>query len=111
MPLLPVLMTMEDRGITVDPHFLKGYADHLDEQLSNIDLRGINPYSSEQVASYIYNTLGVEPTKFTDSKKPSTDKEVLETIDDPIVKRILEYREFYKEKRTYVSAYASKMDM
>jgi len=100
---------MEDRGMKVDPAFLRVYAETLDKRLAEFDLP-INPYSPKQVQEYVYGTLGIEPTVFTDNKQPSTGKEVLETIDDPIVKRILEYRELYKEKRTYVSSYANRMD-
>jgi len=108
MPLLPVLMAMEDRGILVDPNFLQEYAKVLDEKLGNIELP-LNPFSPKQVAEYVFGTLGYEPTKFTDTKQPSVDKEVLEQIDDPIVRRILEYREFYKERKTYVSSYINRM--
>jgi len=111
MPLLPVCMAMEDRGIMVDPNFLKEYAEALDVQLSEINLDGINPYSPKQVIEYVYTTLGVEPTKYTDTGQPSTDAEVLETIDDPIVKGILQYRELYKERKTYVSSYQARMDL
>ena len=110
MPLLNVLMKMEDRGILADSKFLQEYAKTLDTRLGEIDLKGINPYSPDQVAKYIYEDLGYKPTKFTETGNPSTDKEVLETIDDPIVKAILEYREVYKERKTYVGAYAERMD-
>jgi len=109
MPLLGVCMSLEDRGIRVDPHFLKRYADELDVELGKIELP-LNPYSPKQVQDYIYGTLGVEPTIFTDTKQPSTDKNVLEQIDDPIVKQILKYRDLYKERKTYVSSYATRMD-
>ena len=112
MPLLKVLMAMEDRGISVDPKFLQKYAETLDKKLAEAkDELPLNPFSHQQVSDYVYGQLGYTPTKFTDSKQPSVDKEVLETIDDPIVRRILEYREFYKERKTYVSAYISRMDI
>lgn len=115
MPLLAVCIAMEDRGIMVDPNFLQKYAETLDEKLSNVDLSvdgtPINPFSHKQVSDYIYGRLGYKPTKFTDNKQPSVDKEVLEAIDDPIVRHILEYREFYKERRTYVSNYLDKMGL
>lgn len=110
MPLLDTLMAMEDRGITVDPTFLQAYAEELDAQLKATELP-LNPFSHKQVSEYVYGTLKIEPTKFTKDKKPSVDKEVLETIDDPIVKKILEYRELYKERTTYVSNYIERMDL
>lgn len=110
MPLLPVLMAMEDRGILVDPDFLKQYAESLNNQLAEIDLP-LNPFSPKQVVDYVYGTLGLEPSQFTPTGQPSTESEVLETIDDPIIKGILRYRELYKEKKTYVSSYQARMDL
>ena len=106
MPLLNVLMKMEDRGVLVDSNFLVKYAESLDERLATLDLKGINPYSPDQVAEYVYGTLGYTPTRFTDTKKPSTDAEALGDMEDPVVKAILEYREVYMEKKKGVSGYA-----
>ena len=115
MPLLPVIMKMEDRGILVNPDFLREYALTLDAELAKIEFPVIgeaplNPFSPKQVGDYIYNKLGITPYKFTDTKQPSTDAEVLETIDDPVVRNILRYREFFKERGTYVQNYAKGLD-
>jgi uracil-DNA glycosylase family 4 len=110
MPLLDTLMCMEDRGIQVDPNFLQVYSKELDARLKTMELP-LNPFSHPQVAKYVYEDLKIEPTKFTKDKKPSVDKEVLETIDDPVVKKILEYRELFKEKSTYVESYINKMGL
>jgi len=110
MPMLNVCMAMEDRGIKVDPDFLRKYAEALDERLKNIDLP-LNPFAPRQIADYVYNTLGIEPTKFTKTGQPSTEKEILETINDPIVRKILEYKEIQHERNTYVSSYETKMDL
>lgn len=104
MPLVQVLMAMEDKGIAIDPDFLVEYAKGLDEQLAKLDCP-VNPYSNQQIQSYVYGTLGIEPWKFTESKAPSTDEDVLSKIDDPIVKQILRFRELHKDKRTYVENY------
>jgi len=109
MPLLEVLMAMEDRGIAVDPAFLKVYASELDSALNEIELP-LNAFSPPQLQSYIYGTLGIEPWKFTDTGAPSTDIDVLEAIDDPIVKKIVEYKQLYQEKSTYADGYLKTMD-
>uniref|UniRef100_A0A6M3JQ33 Putative DNA polymerase n=1 Tax=viral metagenome TaxID=1070528 RepID=A0A6M3JQ33_9ZZZZ len=110
-PLLDVLMSMEDRGMMVDAGFLKSYAEYLDGELDGIeDTLPLNPYSGKQVSDYVYGTLGITPTKFTSSGQPSTEKEILETIDDPIVRQILKYKEFYIDRKTYASKYANMMD-
>ncbi len=116
MPLLDVLMKIEDRGIKVDPDFLTKYAQSLDQQLSELNLNlptgeKINPYSPKQVAAYVYDTLGYEVTKKTPTGAPSTDNSILETIDDPLVRNILKYREFYQERKTYVAGYMNRLDL
>jgi DNA polymerase-1 len=109
MPLLPVLMKMEDRGIMIDVNYLKSFAEELDSQLAEFDLP-LNPYSPKQIGKYVYETLGIEPWRFTSTGQPSTEEEVLETIDDPVVKQILAYKRLYKEKGTYVESYIKGRD-
>jgi DNA polymerase-1 len=112
MPLLDVLMAMEDRGIKVDPGFIKRYAEGLDGHLAEI--KGelpFNPYANKEVAKYVYETLGYPVTQKTEKGQPSVAKEVLETIDDPIVKRIIEYKEVYQERNTYISNYVNRLDL
>lgn len=104
MPLLPVLMAMEDRGILIEQGFLHRFEAHLDKELESIELP-INPSSPQQIQSYVYGTLGVEPWKFTDTGAPSTDADVLEVINDPVIQDILKHRELSKEKSTYIDNY------
>lgn len=107
-PLLRVLMAMEDRGISVDPDFLRKFAQSLDERLAKFDLP-LNAHAPEQIQSYVYGTLGIEPWRFTDNGAPSVDSDVLETIDDPVVNQILDYKSLYKEKGTYTDSYLKKV--
>jgi DNA polymerase-1 len=109
MPLLPVLMAMEDRGIGVDKDFLAKYILKLDEELARFDLP-INPDAPHDIQSYVYGTLGIEPWKFTKGGQPSVEREVLETIDDPLVKQILEYGDLYAERYRYSGDYAARID-
>lgn len=111
MPLLPVLMAIEDRGIAIDPDYLERFSAYLDKQLSQIDIP-INAHSPQQIQSYIYGTLGIEPWKFTDSGAPSTDADVLESIDDSVIRGVLKYRAIHLEKGTYADNYVfgSKAD-
>lgn len=109
MPLLPVLMAMEDRGIQIDPAILVDLDKELDNRLANIDLP-LNPHATQDIQSYVYGTLEIEPWKFTDGGQPSVEKEVLETIPDPLIKQIIEYKELHKEKGTYVDNYINAAD-
>lgn len=109
MPLLPVLMAIEDRGIQIDPDFLIEFGKELDNRLANFDLP-LNPHAPQDIQSYVYGTLGIEPWKFTDSGAPSVEAEVLEIIHDPVIEQILAYKELYKDKGTYVENYVKMRD-
>ena len=109
MPLLKVLMAMEDRGVKIDPDYLIEFGKELDAQLASFDLP-INPFATQDMQSYIYGALEIEPWKFTDTGAPSVEEEVLETIPDELVKKCLEYKHLYKEKGTYVDNYIKAAD-
>lgn len=109
LPLLSVLIAVEDRGIQINPDMLLDFAKELDSRLASFDLP-LNPHATQDIQSYVYGTLGLEPWKFTASGAPSVDVEVLETIDDPVVRQIVEYKQLYKEKGTYVENYVNAAD-
>ncbi len=109
MPLLNVLMAMEDRGILVDKDFLGQYSGILDQELAKFNLP-LNPYSVPQLRKYIYEDLKVQPWKFTDTKAPSVDDDVLSTIDDPIIKQVINFKKLHQEKNTYAKNYQEQMD-
>lgn len=111
MPLLEVLMAMEDRGILIDPKFLEPFAQAISTELAGITLP-FNPNSPKQIIQYIYKDLGITPWAFTKkAKQPSTEASVLEAIDDPVVKALLRYRALSKEKETYIENYIERMDL
>lgn len=109
MPLLPVLMAVEDRGVQIDPAFLETYAKELDNRLADFDLP-LNPHATQEIQSYVYGTLEIEPWRFTESGAPSVEAEVLESIKDPLVEQILQYKELYKDRGTYVENYVKMRD-
>ena len=108
MPLLDVLMCMEDRGIQVEAEFLQEYSNSLKEQIDSIKLP-FNPNSPKQVGDYVYKQLGITPTVFTKTKQPSTAAEVLEGIDDPTVRELLHYKELGTEYGTFATGYLGAM--
>lgn len=109
MPLLEVLMSMEDRGIEIDPEYLSEFAGELDIKLGTYTFP-FNPNSPKQIGEYLYGTLKIKPWKFTATNQPSTDIEVLEQIGDPTIKKVLEYKSLFKEKATYIENYQRGMD-
>lgn len=108
MPLMFVLMFVEDKGIKIDRTMVQEYEKQLAHDIEQISLP-FNPFSVPQLQSYIYGTLGIEPFRFTDSGAPSVDEEVLETIDDPVIKKVLEYKHLFKEKDTYIENYINRV--
>jgi len=114
MPLLPVIMAIEDRGVAINPNKLGEMGEYLAKAIEEIkaaNLLPLHPFSPLQVQSYVYGELGIEPFKFTPTGQPSVEEEVLETIDDPVVKKILEYKGLYKEKDTYVENYVERLTL
>lgn len=127
MPLVEVLAELEWNGILIDPAELDRQRDRLnsriagitaslDEQSMNTLGRTFDPDSPKQLAAALFNKpadatpgLGIKPIKKTKTGY-STDAEVLEklgedeTLQTPIPKLILEYRQLSKLVSTYLVA-------
>ncbi len=123
MPLVDVLAELEWNGIRVDP-------DELDHQRAGLEKKAsslrkeiqeqaphpFNPDSPKQLAAALFNKaddplpgLGIKPLK-RNKTGPSTDQEVLDklaadpTIESPIPRLIVEYRQLTKLVNTYLVA-------
>jgi len=126
MPFVDVIVDMEQTGITLDPEYAKElsvkYHKILDEQMSNYckildenkdkieaykrkhpDNKLSDPISvssPKQLAVLLYDILGITPP---DKDNPrGTGEEILEKIDHPICKAILDYRGTEKLLGTYI---------
>jgi DNA polymerase-1 len=114
LPLVSVLSMMERTGISVDVPYLKALGQTLSEQLMALEtdihaMAGLpfNLNSPKQVGEILFDRLGIAPGKKTAGKTAySTDAQVLEQLapDYPIVGKLLEYRQLFKIKSTYVDA-------
>ena len=114
MPLLLVLLKMEQEGVKIDVDELKRYAVDLNKRLvdlerSIIDMAGIefNINSPKQVGEVLFDRLKVDgKAGKTKSGQYSTNEEVLQRIKDkhPIMPLILEQRGLKKLLTTYVEA-------
>lgn len=109
-PLVPVLFEMERKGIKLDLKFLKAFSaelkSSLEEQEKKIHaLAGekFNIGSPKQLGVILFEKLGLEVIKKTKTGY-STDNDVLEKLQHPIAKEVIEYREIAKLKSTYVDA-------
>jgi len=115
MPLVPVLVAMEQAGVKLDVGYLKGMSEmlsrrlsELTEQIYQIVGRPFNVGSTQQLSDALFVTLGL-PTRGvrkTKSGHYSTAADVLEKLrgKHPVVDRILEQRALSKLKSTYVEA-------
>lgn len=115
MPLLPVLVSMEQAGVVLDVPYLQEMSGRLNIRLKDIearihDLAGhatFNLNSPKQLSDILFTKLGL-PTKGVPktSLGYSTDAAVLEDLRGlhPVVNELLEYRELSKLKGTYVDA-------
>ena len=126
MPFLEVATELEETGISFDREYAnelsEKYHKQLDEKLSNFysildtykdkieayKLKNPNHKLSDpisvssptQLAILFYDILGIEPV---DAKSPrGTGVEILEKIDNPLCKAILEYRTVEKLLSTYI---------
>ncbi|MDD4147198.1 MAG: DNA polymerase I, partial [Candidatus Cloacimonetes bacterium] len=111
IPLLPVLMKMEDNGVSIDERILADISHHLNEQIKSLseelyEAAGyeFNLNSTQQLAKLLFEDLGLPAKKKTKSGY-STDNSVLEALSEEyeIAGKIIEYRQLVKLESTYVS--------
>lgn len=115
MPLIAVLLSMEIKGIKTDVSYLKDFSLELDEKLKKLekeiyDLAGeeFNINSPQQISKILFDKLQIEVKglRKTPGGVISTGASELEKLRGvhPITDLILEYRESFKLKSTYVDA-------
>ncbi|RKZ05016.1 MAG: DNA polymerase I [Candidatus Hydrothermota bacterium] len=118
LPLAGVLAGMEHRGILVDRSYLEQMGRELDRKLLALiqeiyDLAGesFNINSPRQLAKVLFEKLKLPPVKKTKTGY-STDFEVLQKLSEihELPRKILEYRELFKLKSTYVSSLVGLID-
>lgn len=112
LPLVMVLLEMEMGGFTIDVDCLRQLGVQVDTQLSGLARKlwesaghPFNVGSPKQVATILFEELGLKPGK-KGKTGYSTNEAELERLanDHPIVRLILEYRGAEKLKSTYIEA-------
>jgi DNA polymerase I len=114
MPLAFVLASIEWTGVSLDQAYLLNLATDLDQRLKVLEegihqLAGVefNLNSPKQVGEVLFEKMGIASGRKTKSKTAySTDVKVLEQLanDHEIVKLLLDYRQAFKLKSTYIDA-------
>ncbi len=111
IPLVSVLVSMEEEGFRIDEHMLDGLAEKYSAQLKEITqkiftLAGeeFNINSPKQVGDILFDKLGL---KAFNNKKRSTNSDVLEEIkwQHEIVDQIIQFRKIGKLLSTYINVY------
>lgn len=123
MPLLDVLVDMELRGIYCDVSVLEELDKVVTKQIEDIrrtaialidpQFEKINFSSSKQVAHLLFDYLKLPPKrKNTKGDGYSTDNAVLMELakDHPVPSYIIQYRELFKLKSTYIDALPDYID-
>lgn len=107
-PLIPILFKMEKVGFLINSQELKEFSQELKREIESIELEvhkisgdKFNLASPKQLSEVLFKKLGLEVIKKTKTGI-STDNEVLEKLNHPIAKLILDFRELSKLKSTYV---------
>ncbi len=113
LPLMPVLRTMEQTGITIDVPYLKTLSKHMHAELETLEQKiyahaGVtfNINSPKQLGDVLYDTLGLKQKnqKRTATGQRSTRESELEKLvgEHEIIPLILRYRELGKLVGTYI---------
>ncbi len=112
LPLMPVLMRMEENGVSLDKSILSELSAKLNEQIKEIteeiyDMAGyeLNLNSPAQLSKLLFEDMKLPPKRKIKSGY-STDNSVLEALseDYEIAGMLINYRQLNKLENTYVSA-------
>ncbi|MEF2230574.1 MAG: DNA polymerase I [Pseudodesulfovibrio sp.] len=118
-PLIPVLVSMEKAGVTIDLSAFKSFLDEVSGQLDALTRSIIghageefNIRSSQQLAVVLFDRLDIKAGGKTATGQRSTANQVLENIRDahPIVEEILQYRMLEKLRSTYLEPLPKLVD-
>ncbi|MCW2256646.1 DNA polymerase-1 [Providencia alcalifaciens] len=110
MPLVPVLVRMERKGVLIDATVLAAQSKEITARLAELEkgafeLAGeeFNLASPKQLQAILFEKLQLPVVKKTPSGAPSTNEEVLEelALNHALPKLLLEHRSLAKLKSTY----------
>jgi len=118
MPLLPVLLRMENNGVALDTSLLREMSWGMGEKLATLEVdvykaigHRFNINSTQQLAAILYDELRLPRARKTKSGY-STEASVLEGLrgTHPVIDLLLEYRQWSKLKSTYIDALPALID-
>ena len=120
LPLVPVLLRMEQTGVRIDPAVLRDMSsrlaveiDTLAEKIYSDSGHRFNINSPKQLGEILFNQMGLpKPMKYGKGKVVSTAQDVLEELAEnhPIAALVIEHRQLQKLKGTYLDALPQLID-
>jgi len=120
MPLVDVLKSMEQEGITIDADGLRSYSVELGELLEDLEKNikeeagvDFNIDSPKQLGQVLFDQMEISSkAKKTKTGQYATGEDVLQKLkhSHPIIPLILDYRQLRKLKNTYVDPLPELMD-
>ena len=115
LPLVDVLISMEEEGVRIDVEALRDYSarltaerDQLEQSIYSLAGAKFNISSPKQLREVLYEKLKVtDRPPLTATKQYSTSEEVLVKLKDrhPVISQILEYRSLSKLIGTYLDSF------
>ncbi|MGZ3770933.1 MAG: DNA polymerase I [Bdellovibrio sp.] len=116
LPLIRVLLSMERLGVKIDKDLLAKQSEELQGELASLEKlihseagESFNVGSPKQLGHILFEKLGIPTGKKTKTGF-STGEDVLQGIQHPIAKLVLQWRELSKLKSTYVDALPELID-
>jgi DNA polymerase-1 len=120
LPLVPVLLRMEQAGVRVDTGVLNEMSSRLSIEIDNLAERiytdsghRFNINSPKQLGDVLFNKMDLpKPMKYGKGKVVSTAQDVLEELAEnhPIAALVIEHRQLQKLKGTYLDALPQLVD-
>jgi DNA polymerase-1 len=120
LPLVPVLLRMEQTGVRIDPAVLNQMSSRLSIEIDNLAERiyadsghRFNINSPKQLGDVLFNKMDLpKPMKYGKGKVVSTAQDVLEELAEnhPIAALVIEHRQLQKLKGTYLDALPQLVD-
>ncbi len=114
LPLVPVLLRMEQAGVRIDSDLLRTISsrlaitiDDLAEKIYALTENRFNINSPKQLGDVLFNKMGLpQPIKYGKGKTISTAQDVLESLaaEHEVPALVIEHRQLQKLKGTYLDA-------
>jgi len=114
LPLVPILLRMEEAGVRIDSHVLQEMGERLSKEIHRVGEEiyarsghRFNVNSPKQLGDVLFNKMNLpKPMKYGKGKVVSTAQDVLEELAEhnDVPRHVLEYRQLAKLKSNYVDS-------